>query len=473
MTSIRSNAASVASSLNAASSGHHAADGNATSGLGSPFAALLQQHADPDGAGSRMQATAPTPQRAAERAPERARLPEPSPAAKVSQPNGDQASKPVESSNSRPATKAADKTPHKTPDKAAARQDGSKPADAAERRADAADDRAADDAAGDGNTGKSDAASAADPLAAWLAALQGGGQAAQAAPGAPAHGAARAAAGQGGEAALQAVGEHAAALPAEARAGKADGKPDGSADFSALLAGAGRAGDAGNAPALGLAAVRMLGQGADGAALQGLGQPASGLTEAVRATGGEQAVDASAQLAALGSLGGTASAATAHGPDAPTVAAPVGSPAFAGELADQVQVLVSKAALEAAAGSVHEARLNLNPVEMGPIAIRISLDGNQAQVDFAAASGATRQALQDSMPALASALHDAGLTLSGGGVSQEFAQARQEQARQSGAGGQRSVTSIAGAAGEGSVQDVSGAVASWLRRPEGQLDLYA
>ncbi|WP_374594239.1 flagellar hook-length control protein FliK [Aquabacterium sp.] len=476
MTSIRSNATSMASSLNAASAGNHAADGNAASASASPFAALLQRQVDADGA-SRLQAAAPTPDRVAERSVERVRSPEPSPTAAAARPNGDQAGKPVEQASSRPAAKSADKTPEKAPvkssDQTAARKESSKSADgddAAKRRAAATDDPATADASADEAHGKPDATSATDPLAAWLAALQGGGQAAQAAPGAQAHGAAHAAAGQGGEAALQAVDEQAAALPAEARPGKPGAKNETAGDFAGVLAGAGRAAEAGNAPALGLAAVHMLGQAADGAALPGASQQTASLAEAVRATGGEQKLDATAQLAALGGLAG---AATVHGHDAPTVAAPVGSPAFAGELADQVQVLVSKAALEAAAGSVHEARLNLNPVEMGPIAVRISLDGNQAQVDFAAASGATRQALQDSMPALASALHDAGLTLSGGGVSQEFAQARQEQARQPGGEGRASVASVAGVSGEGAVQDVSGAVANWLRRPEGRLDLYA
>ena len=67
---------------------------------------------------------------------------------------------------------------------------------------------------------------------------------------------------------------------------------------------------------------------------------------------------------------------------------------------------------------VQEAQLHLNPAQMGPISIRIALDGNQAQVDFAVDSAATRAVLESGFPELASALREAGLTLTGGGVSE-------------------------------------------------------
>ena len=73
---------------------------------------------------------------------------------------------------------------------------------------------------------------------------------------------------------------------------------------------------------------------------------------------------------------------------------------------------------------IEHAQLKLNPAEMGPIEVRISLDGTQAQVDFSAAHAATRQALQDAVPALAGALRENGLTLTGGGV---FEQAREQR----------------------------------------------
>ena len=89
---------------------------------------------------------------------------------------------------------------------------------------------------------------------------------------------------------------------------------------------------------------------------------------------------------------------------------PVGAPEFREALGMQVSVL--------ARDGVQHAELHLNPAEMGPITVQIALDGTQAQVDFGADSFATRQLIEAGLPELASALRDAGFTLTGGGVSQ-------------------------------------------------------
>jgi flagellar hook-length control protein FliK len=106
------------------------------------------------------------------------------------------------------------------------------------------------------------------------------------------------------------------------------------------------------------------------------------------------------------------------------VKAPLGSNEFAPALGSQLSVMVRD--------GIDHAQLKLNPASMGPIEVHISLDGTQAQVDFSAAHAATRQALQDAVPALAGALRENGLTLTGGGV---FEQAREQRgdARQDGA----------------------------------------
>ena len=56
---------------------------------------------------------------------------------------------------------------------------------------------------------------------------------------------------------------------------------------------------------------------------------------------------------------------------------------------------------------------------MGPVSVQIVMDGTQARVDFGADVAATREAIEAGLPALASAMHDAGFTLAGGGVSQQ------------------------------------------------------
>ena len=90
---------------------------------------------------------------------------------------------------------------------------------------------------------------------------------------------------------------------------------------------------------------------------------------------------------------------------------PLHSPVFAPALGAQISLF--------AQDGVQTARLLLNPPEMGPVAVQIVIDGNAARVDFQADRAATRDVIEASLPALASALQDAGLTLAGGGVSQQ------------------------------------------------------
>lgn len=102
---------------------------------------------------------------------------------------------------------------------------------------------------------------------------------------------------------------------------------------------------------------------------------------------------------------GMPAAAEAH------IAAPVYSPAFGPALGLQISAM--------ARDGTQEARLHLNPSELGPITVKIALDGLGARIDFLADLSGTRQAIEASLPALAGALRDSGLTLTGGGVSQQ------------------------------------------------------
>ena len=104
----------------------------------------------------------------------------------------------------------------------------------------------------------------------------------------------------------------------------------------------------------------------------------------------------------------TGAAAPAAAPFEARLAAALDSAAFAPALATQIKWLVHE--------GVQHARLSLNPAEMGPLAVQIVLEGTQARIDFSAALGATRAAIEASLPTLAAALHDSGLTLAGGGV---------------------------------------------------------
>jgi flagellar hook-length control protein FliK len=130
----------------------------------------------------------------------------------------------------------------------------------------------------------------------------------------------------------------------------------------------------------------------------------------------ERIEPASNTVANSGSISMTAPAST-QGLEAPrvvTISTPAQAPEFKEALALQVSLL--------AKDGVHEATLQLNPENMGPISVQISTDGTQARVEFAVESSATRDIIEAGMPDLASALRDAGLTFSGGSVSQNNSQ---------------------------------------------------
>ena len=137
----------------------------------------------------------------------------------------------------------------------------------------------------------------------------------------------------------------------------------------------------------------------------------------------------------------------------------VGSREFAPALAGQVSVMVRD--------GIEQARLTLNPAELGPIEVRIRIDGSQAQVDFSAAHATTRQALQEAVPALAGTLRENGLTLTGGGV---FEQPRDPR------GESRQDTPRNAPPFGDEARDDRGTVAGVPVRParvRGMLDLYA
>jgi len=105
---------------------------------------------------------------------------------------------------------------------------------------------------------------------------------------------------------------------------------------------------------------------------------------------------------------GTASAASANPTMDIQLSPGLDRPEFKSALGVQVAVLFRQ--------GVEQARLQLNPAEMGPVAIRLLKQGQDVRVDMAADLAQTRQVLEQSLPALAQALKEAGFTLAGGGV---------------------------------------------------------
>lgn len=145
---------------------------------------------------------------------------------------------------------------------------------------------------------------------------------------------------------------------------------------------------------------------------------------------------------------------------------PLHAPGFAPEMAARLSL--------AATEGVQQAQLHLNPAEMGPVQVQIVLDGQQAQISFVAEQADTRAVLEKSLPELAGALREQGLTLSGGGVFSQQQQTPSGQAQQDDrAAGSRWASSglATGAADEAApAQQAATPVAS---RSRGVLDLFA
>ncbi|MHB1123396.1 MAG: flagellar hook-length control protein FliK [Ramlibacter sp.] len=83
------------------------------------------------------------------------------------------------------------------------------------------------------------------------------------------------------------------------------------------------------------------------------------------------------------------------------LAPPVGSADWAPALAQQLVRLPGGGAVE----------LNLNPVELGPLQVKLSVVEGQAQVLFVAEHAAVRQALEAALPQLRSSLAESGISL--------------------------------------------------------------
>ncbi|MDO9316127.1 MAG: flagellar hook-length control protein FliK [Burkholderiaceae bacterium] len=137
-----------------------------------------------------------------------------------------------------------------------------------------------------------------------------------------------------------------------------------------------------------------------------------------------------------------------------TVATPLTDGGFHEALGLQVSLL--------ARDGIHQAELRLNPADMGPVSVQITMNGDQARVDFSADLAQTRQVIEAGWAELAASLQEAGFTLSGGGVS-EHARKRQEPAVLSSRGADRSATA----------EDAPVVVAAARPRAGAALDLYA
>lgn len=103
------------------------------------------------------------------------------------------------------------------------------------------------------------------------------------------------------------------------------------------------------------------------------------------------------------------------------VGAPVSSPGFADALSQQVVWMVDKDA--------QIAELRINPPELGPVEVRLTVNGDQASAQFVAAHQEVREALETSIARLRESFAEAGIQLGQASVSdQSFREQAQAQA---------------------------------------------
>ncbi|HJV67950.1 flagellar hook-length control protein FliK [Ideonella sp.] len=191
--------------------------------------------------------------------------------------------------------------------------------------------------------------------------------------------------------------------------GRADGKAHGLAQLAVRDA---QALGAGNPP--------------DFAGLQSmLGAMPANLAANADAAQAGAAAHADFSLASLGPAGGAPTPPPEATPAQATLAPAPGSAAFPAALGAQLNTWLKD--------GVQYATLELNPQDMGPIDVRIALQGGRTEVQLGADVAATREALAEALPQLAEALGDVGLSLAGGSVSDQTGQ----HARQGEAEGQR------------------------------------
>jgi flagellar hook-length control protein FliK len=141
--------------------------------------------------------------------------------------------------------------------------------------------------------------------------------------------------------------------------------------------------------------------------------PAAPKTHAAPDSGGADAGQAAAALqgAALTRADSSVGTATL------TIHAPVGSAAFADE--------VSAKAAGLAQSGITQAQLQLNPADLGPVQVHITMQAGQASVWFGATHADTRAALEQSLPRLREMFAGAGMPLTDSGVFREPPQQQQ------------------------------------------------
>ncbi|KPC50264.1 flagellar hook-length control protein FliK [Amantichitinum ursilacus] len=155
---------------------------------------------------------------------------------------------------------------------------------------------------------------------------------------------------------------------------------------------------------------------------------------------GEDQANASALSALTGGTSARAHAATAAQatPTTRTVAEPVGSDKWGAAVAQQVSIMVGK--------QEQHMEMQLNPPNLGPMEVKLSMAQDQASVIFTSQHANVREALAAATPRLTALLADQGITLTNVQVASDSLnqQAQQQAQQQQQSGSQRRNSGVFG-----------------------------
>lgn len=145
-------------------------------------------------------------------------------------------------------------------------------------------------------------------------------------------------------------------------------------------------------------------------------------------------VMASQAVQAMHAAGGTtpsalhAAPASSAPPPLPStgIGVPVGDPAWADALGDQLLVLTGK--------QLQRAEIRLHPAELGPVQVQITVEDDATTLAFTAQHAVTREAIEQALPRLRELFGDQGLSLLNTTVSEQGAGQQEQEAGLAGRG---------------------------------------
>lgn len=141
---------------------------------------------------------------------------------------------------------------------------------------------------------------------------------------------------------------------------------------------------------------------------------------------------------------------------------PERSPKWASDLGNNVKLMLNN--------RLQEAKIAVDPPELGPISVKITLQQNEVQVQFSAQHSQTRDALEYALPRLKDMLDASGFTLSDAGFSDRNSEESKADSDNSGSE-QSSTSDNQGLNGENEETEVIESLPPWIN--ERGVDFYA